>query len=106
MFAQKPDYRFDCASLDKYGFLCEPTGEETELGPRVQVTALLDPQPISILGTALRREVYEDSLRAAGFSELKWVPIQVSEAGVREFGQDFWADLLASPPLEMLRCRA
>ncbi|WP_405526045.1 class I SAM-dependent methyltransferase [Streptomyces avidinii] len=106
VFAQKPDYRFDCASLDKYGFLCEPTGEETGMGPRVQVTALLEPRPITIVGTALRREVYEKSLRAAGFSELKWVPLQVSEAGVREFGRDFWADLLASPPLEMLRCRA
>ncbi|GGY86455.1 class I SAM-dependent methyltransferase [Streptomyces avidinii] len=106
VFAQKPDYRFDCASLATYGFRCEPTGEETEMGPRVQVTALLEPRPITIVGTALRREVYEESLRAAGFGELKWVPLQVSEAGIREFGQDFWADLLASPPLEMLRCRA
>jgi hypothetical protein len=37
---------------------------------------------------------------------VEWVPLQVSEAGVREFGADFWADLLAHPPLEMLRCRA
>jgi len=106
VFAQKPDYQFDCASLDKYGFLCEPTGEETEMGPRVRVTALLDPQPISILGTVPRREVYEECLRATGFSEVEWVPLQVSEAGVRDFGEDFWADLLAHPPLEMLRCRA
>ncbi|MFJ8388843.1 class I SAM-dependent methyltransferase [Streptomyces sp. NPDC094438] len=106
VFAQNPDYRFDCPSLDKYGFLCEPTGEEIETGPRVRVTALLDPQPISIVGAAPRREVYEECLRVAGFSEVEWVPVQVSEAGIREFGEDFWADLLASPPLEMLRCRA
>ncbi len=106
VLAQKPDYRFDCPSLDKYGFRCEPTGEETGTGPRVRVTALLDPQPISIVTTAPRREVYEECLRAAGFSEVKWVPLQVSEAGIREFGEDFWADLLAKPPLEMLRCRA
>ncbi|MER6298740.1 class I SAM-dependent methyltransferase [Kitasatospora sp. NPDC001539] len=106
VFAQKPDYRFDCASLEKYGFRCEPTGEEIEIGPRVRVTALLDPQPISILGVVPRREVYEESLRAAGFGELEWVPLQVSEAGVREYGEEFWADLLASPPLELLRCRA
>jgi hypothetical protein len=37
---------------------------------------------------------------------VEWVPLQVSEAGVREFDADFWADLLAHPPLEMLRCRA
>lgn len=106
VLAQKPDYRFDCASLDQYGFRCEPTGEETETGPRVRVTALLDPQPISIVTTAPRREVYEECLRAAGFREVEWVPLGVSEAGVREFGEDFWADLLAHPPLEMLRCRS
>ncbi|MFD0722963.1 class I SAM-dependent methyltransferase [Streptomyces globosus] len=30
VFAQKPDYRFDCRSLPAYGFRCEPTGEERE----------------------------------------------------------------------------
>ncbi|MFJ3583277.1 class I SAM-dependent methyltransferase [Streptomyces sp. NPDC090127] len=106
VLAQKPDYAFDCASLEAYGFRCEPAGEETETGPRVRVTALLDPQPITIVAGAPRREVYERSLRAAGFGELEWVPLQVSEAGIREFGEDFWADFFASPPLEMLRCRA
>lgn len=106
VLAQRPDYRFDCLSLEKYGFRCEPTGEETEAGPRVRVTALLDPQPISIVSTVPRREVYEECLRAAGFSGVEWVPLQVSEAGVREFGEGFWADVLAHPPLVMLRCRA
>ncbi|MEU9702411.1 class I SAM-dependent methyltransferase [Streptomyces sp. NPDC047981] len=106
VFAQKPDYAFDCASLETYGFRCEPTGEEGGTGPRVRVTALLEPQPISIVANCPRREVYEESLRAAGFSELEWVPLQVSEEGIRAFGEEFWADLLASPPLEMLRCRA
>ncbi|MFD9484357.1 hypothetical protein ACFWBX_10190 [Streptomyces sp. NPDC059991] len=47
-----------------------------------------------------------NSTGAAGFSGVEWVPPQVSEAGIREFGEDFWAGLLANPPLEMLRCRA
>ena len=105
LLAQSPDYRPDVASLEKYGFRCEPTGEETETGPRFRVTALLDP-PISINAAAPRREVYEGSLRAAGFSELTWVPLEVSDAGLREYGADFWADFRANPPLEMLRCRA
>ncbi|MGW6399283.1 hypothetical protein [Streptomyces sp. NPDC055134] len=45
----------------------------------------------------------EECLRAAGFSEVTWVPLKVSDAGVREFGADFWADFLATPPLEMPR---
>ncbi|QGV82337.1 class I SAM-dependent methyltransferase [Streptomyces ficellus] len=106
VLAQKPDYRFDSATLERYGFRCEPTGEELETGPQVRVTALLDPRPVTIVTSAPRREVYEKCLRAAGFSEVEWVPLEVSEAGIQEFGEDFWADLLANPPLEMLRCRA
>ncbi|MFF4852829.1 class I SAM-dependent methyltransferase [Streptomyces sp. NPDC001194] len=106
LLSQNPDYRFDCPSLEAYGFRCEPTGEEIETGPRVRVTALLDPQPISIVSTAPRREVYEACLRAAGFTGAAWVPLEVSDAGIRAYGKEFWADLLAHPPLEMLHCRA
>ncbi|MEU5918417.1 class I SAM-dependent methyltransferase [Streptomyces sp. NPDC047141] len=105
LLVQKPDYRFDGPSLAKYGFLCEATGEEIETGPRVRITALLEP-PISFVGACPRREVYEASLRAAGFEDLTWVPLEISEAGVREFGAEFWADCLANPPFELLRCRA
>ncbi|MEU5431949.1 class I SAM-dependent methyltransferase [Streptomyces sp. NPDC020719] len=105
VLAQKPDYRFDCESLDKYGFRCEPAGE-IETGTKVRVTALLDPQPITIVSSAPRREVYEECLSASGFKEVEWAPLRVSDAGIREYGEDFWADVLAHPPLEMLRCRA
>ncbi|MFD0413448.1 class I SAM-dependent methyltransferase [Streptomyces sp. NPDC127108] len=105
VLAQTPEYRYDGPSLAKYGFLCEATGEEIETGPRVRITALLDP-PISFIGACPRREVYEQALRAAGFSEVTWVPLEVSDAGLRAFGTEFWADLLANPPLVMLRCRA
>ncbi|MFB6839438.1 class I SAM-dependent methyltransferase [Streptomyces sp. NPDC056361] len=105
LFNQSPDYDFAGPSLAKYGFVTELTGEEAEAGPRVRTTALLH-RPITIVSTFPRREVYEKCLRAAGFSELTWVPLTVSDAGVEAFGEDFWADFLANPPLEMLRCRA
>ncbi|GHE68866.1 hypothetical protein GCM10014715_23290 [Streptomyces spiralis] len=105
VLTQTPDHRFDGPSLDKYGFRCEPIGEEAGTGPRVRVTALLDP-PIEFVTTCPRREVYERCLRAAGFGEVTWIPLPVFDAGVRAFGAEFWAGLLADPPLEMLRCRA
>ncbi|WCD84217.1 N-demethylindolmycin N-methyltransferase [Streptomyces xanthophaeus] len=101
---QSPDYRFDGPTPDKYGFRTELTGGEAETGPQVRTTALLDP-PVSFVANRPRREVYEKSLLAAGFSELTWVPLTVSEAGIRAFGEDHWADFRANPPLEMLRCR-
>ncbi|MFG3547477.1 class I SAM-dependent methyltransferase [Streptomyces sp. NPDC047725] len=101
---QSPDFRFDGPPPDRYGFRSELTGEEAETGPQVRTTALLDP-PVSFLANLPRREVYEKCLTAAGFSDLTWVPLTVTEAGVRRFGADHWADFHANPPLEMLRCR-
>ncbi|MFC9930892.1 class I SAM-dependent methyltransferase [Streptomyces sp. NPDC127190] len=105
LLGQTPDFRFDGPSPAKYGFRAELTGEEAETGPRVRVTALLDP-PMSFVSTLPRREVYEECLRAAGFGKVTWVPLEVSDAGVRRYGADYWADFHANPPLEMLRCRA
>ncbi|MET9291009.1 class I SAM-dependent methyltransferase [Streptomyces sp. NPDC003077] len=102
---QSPDFRFDGPPPDRYGFRNELTGEQTEIGPQTRTTALLDP-PVSFVANRARREIFENSLRKAGFSEVTWVPLTVSDAGVREFGADYWADLRANPPLEMLRCRA
>ncbi|MFF3318558.1 class I SAM-dependent methyltransferase [Streptomyces sp. NPDC003035] len=102
---QSPDFRFDGPTPERYGFRSELTGEEAETGPQVRITALLDP-PVSFVANRPRREVYENCLRAAGFRDLTWVPLTVSEAGVDTFGADFWADFRANPPLEMLRCRA
>ncbi|MFD3543397.1 class I SAM-dependent methyltransferase [Streptomyces sp. NPDC058662] len=102
---QSPDFRFDGPTPERYGFRSELTGEEAETGPRVRTTALLDP-PVSFVANRPRREVYEQCLRAAGFSEVAWVPLTVTQAGLDAFGADFWADFHANPPLEMLRCRA
>ncbi|MER6198609.1 class I SAM-dependent methyltransferase [Streptomyces sp. NPDC001586] len=102
---QSPDFRFDGPTPERYGFRSVLTGEEGETGPQVRTTALLDP-PVSFVANLPRREVYEKCLHAAGFSELTWVPLEVSDAAVRAFGEDFWADFRANPPLEMLRCRA
>ncbi|KOU30039.1 ToxA protein [Streptomyces sp. WM6373] len=102
---QSPDFRFDGPTPERYGFRSELTGAEVETGPQVRTTALLDP-PVSFVANLPRREVYETCLRAAGFGELTWVPLTVSEAGRREFDAEFWADFHANPPLEMLRCRA
>ncbi|WP_042381182.1 class I SAM-dependent methyltransferase [Streptacidiphilus melanogenes] len=104
VFAQHPDFRFGGPSLAKYGFLCERAGEDTEIGPRTRITALLDP-PVSFVATPPSRAVYENSLRAAGFADLTWVPLEISAAGVHQYGEEFWADYLANPALVMLRCR-
>ncbi|MGW5736813.1 MULTISPECIES: class I SAM-dependent methyltransferase [Streptomyces] len=103
---QSPDFRFEGPGPDKYGFRSVLTGAEVETGPQVRTTALLDPAPVSFVANLPRRDVYDKCLGAAGFRDLTWVPLTVSQAGLREFGAEHWADFRDNPPLEMLRCRA
>ncbi|MER8045256.1 class I SAM-dependent methyltransferase [Streptomyces sp. NPDC094032] len=105
LFMQNPDFRLGGESLAKYGFTCEPVGDENEVGPHIRLTALLDP-PISFTSHPPRRDVYETTLRSAGFTDLTWVPLEISEAGIEEYGEDYWTAFTENPALTMLRCRA
>lgn len=105
LFAQNPDFDFDGPSLSKYGFLCESTGQDNEIGPGTRITALLDP-PVSFEVSSPSTETYEKTLTAAGFTGIEWVRLDVSAAGVEEFGEEYWADYEANRPLIMIRCTA
>ncbi|MEU8435006.1 class I SAM-dependent methyltransferase [Streptomyces sp. NPDC029216] len=105
LFVQNPAFDFGGPSLDKYGFLCESTGKDNEIGPGIRLTALLDP-PVSFEATVPSKQTYEQTLKAAGFTGIDWVPLEVSAAGVEEFGEEYWADYNGNPPLTMLRCTA
>ncbi|MFJ3695461.1 class I SAM-dependent methyltransferase [Streptomyces sp. NPDC090052] len=106
MLHQTPDYDFSGPSPRPYGFLTELTGEKSGTGPRVKTTALLEGVPISFTSGLARREVFETCLAKAGFSEITWVPTEVSAAGIAAYGDEFWADYRTNPSFEMLRCRA
>ncbi|KUN04836.1 ToxA protein [Streptomyces yokosukanensis] len=106
VFTQNPAYRFGGAPLDKYGFRCEATGESSPVGTPSRITALLDGHPVSFTAIPPSRTTYETCLEAAGFTGVEWVPLEISPAGVEEFGQEFWDDFYDNPPLAMLRCRA
>ncbi|MEV6950970.1 methyltransferase domain-containing protein [Streptomyces sp. NPDC051183] len=105
LFVQNPDYDFTGPTLAKYGFLCEATGKDNEIGRGIQLTALLDP-PVSFEAVVPSQATYEQTLKAAGFTGIEWVTLEVSEAGIEEFGEEFWADHNANRPLTMIRCTA
>lgn len=104
ILTQAPDFRFDGPPTDKYGFVYERVAEGT-VGPRVRITALVDP-PVTFVTNYARRDVYETALRSAGFDDLEWIALDVPEEGRQRLGDGFWDDFLANPPLVMLRCRA
>ena len=51
------------------------------------------------------QETYERVLRQVGFQEIIWHTIQVSEAGIKEYGQDYWQAYSAKPYGIILECR-
>lgn len=106
LFAQNPDYRFDGPPLDKYGFRCEAREGDSEHGIPTRITALLPGQEVSFDATPPKRETYERCLTEAGFTDVTWISLPISPAGIEKFGSDFWQDFYANPPLTLLRCRA
>ncbi|MFJ3880137.1 class I SAM-dependent methyltransferase [Streptomyces sp. NPDC090077] len=105
LFVQDPAYDFDGPSLEKYGFLFEGTGKDNEIGSGIRLTALLDP-PVSFEATTPSKETYEQTLGAAGFTGIEWVTLEVSDAGVEKYGEEYWAEYTANRPLTMIRCTA
>lgn len=102
---QSPDYDFDGPSPRPYGFHCELEGSRVEVGPRVRVTAFLEPEPVSFVASLPRREVYAQSLASAGFTDVTWSPLKVSAEGRAAFPDGFWDDYAANPPFELLTAR-
>jgi len=47
---------------------------------------------------------YESALRDAGFSSVRWRPLELSPAGITECGEDYWQEYLRNPPVTGLEC--
>lgn len=52
------------------------------------------------------RETYERVLHETGFNALTWHPLSLDQAGIDEYGHDFWQEYLGNPPVIGLECRA
>jgi len=51
------------------------------------------------------RATYEAALHAAGFTAIRWVPLELAPEGIAELGADYWREYLANPPVVGLECR-
>jgi len=49
--------------------------------------------------------VYEAALTRAGFTDIRWQPLQLSPEGVVECGADYFQEYLQNPPVVGLECR-
>jgi hypothetical protein len=50
------------------------------------------------------RATYEAALQAAGFTRIRWLPLELAPAGIAELGADYWQEYMANPPVVGLEC--
>lgn len=82
--------------------------DEKELreGSRLKVTLFeRGKEACSFYNYHWSRETYERAMMRTGFKDIKFIPMQVSEEGIRKFGEDFWRPWYASPYLTIIEAR-
>lgn len=90
----------------KYGSIVRPVKEPLLEGGIVRVTLWdNDEKTASFTNTHWNKSTYEKLLKEAGFNNIEWINMQVSEEGIMEFGREFWQDWLNSPSLTILKAR-
>ncbi|HWE35849.1 MAG TPA: class I SAM-dependent methyltransferase [Isosphaeraceae bacterium] len=92
------------ADTAKYGWrtTAETTGVD---GGERRLTFLLGADSFTITNYAHSRASYDAALRAAGFKTIRWVMPTVAEAGIAEFGREYWNVMLDEAPIVGLDCR-
>ncbi len=95
-FSVAPSYR-------KYGFDAVLPGVCRE-GATVKWTFYLDDGSFEIENYYLDRQIHEEAFRAAGFKDVRWHAPRLSPEGASHPSREFWATLLASPPLAFIEC--
>lgn len=51
------------------------------------------------------RETYEAALAGAGFTDIRWLPLQLDPQGIAELGAGYWSEYLDNPPVVGLTAR-
>jgi SAM-dependent methyltransferase len=91
----EPDYVMGKGETERYGFTYRLVARDRDW-LLVHADVHTDP-PFSIEYRHWARRVYEDALRAAGFTDLRWHPFEVAPEGLARFGEAYWRDFLANP---------
>jgi SAM-dependent methyltransferase len=92
------------ASSRKYGFVKRREGESREGAPIIY-TIFLESGPFELTNYQLSTATLERAFRAAGFESVHWHGPKVSPEGIAEFGAEFWADFVESPPVIFFEAR-
>lgn len=94
----------DYGGYTQYGFNKSVAGERSEGSP-ITYAMVSGRSIIRFDAYYFSRETYEAALRAAGFREVIWHPLQLDPQGVVECGEEYWQEYLTNPPVIGLECR-
>jgi ubiquinone/menaquinone biosynthesis C-methylase UbiE len=95
-FPTAPSYR-------QYGFETSVNGDWKEGAPITWRFHLSDGS-FDIENYYLTIETHEEALREAGFTEIRWHAPQLSDEGLEENDEDFWAAFLDHSPVTFIEC--
>ncbi len=87
----------------QYGFNKSATGPQED-GASINYALVSGQQMIRFNVYHYARDTYESVLRAAGFSEIRWEPLQLAPAGIEECGEEYWQEYMRNPPVTGLVC--
>jgi SAM-dependent methyltransferase len=93
-YSREPEY------YSRYGLALTPT-EEGE-GRPVVLDVSTPGGKIHVTLYWWSRNTYADCAAQAGFTDISWSKVTVSEQGLAQFGRDFWEPWLTAPPVAIL----
>lgn len=91
-------------SYRQYGFEAKILGGLREGAPITWNVFLDDGSSFEIENYFLDKDIHEEALRAAGFSQIFWRAPRLSPEGEKAFGRDFWKPFLDYPTIAFIEC--
>ncbi|MEZ4435100.1 MAG: methyltransferase domain-containing protein [bacterium] len=97
-----PDLDRSKLAYDQYGF----TGR-VEKGDTVDevILELQMPPYMALHANCWSRAQYEQAMKAAGLTDIEWIPFHVSQAGIDKSGKEHWDYYLANPHATIVTAR-
>ncbi len=101
-----PSYRHEPSYYERYGFrLVSDNDRLYQDGCEVILHLIRDPYDEKVTAYYWSADTLERTLSAVGFEPPRWLPHQITEAGLNQLGDAFWEPYRAQPHAGLLECR-
>ena len=88
----------------KYGFIKRVSGP-LKAGAAITYEFYRQGQKFRIDNYYLSRKTHNWAFEKVGFTQIRWIKIEVDPRGIEKFGADFWQDFIDHEPIVGIECR-